>query len=91
MASVTRKFLEHVVPGVLNPLRVLWNEIIGFMFLVIALVTIRPIYQHWQELNAGGDAGTAVRLLMAVVFAMFMLWFGLTSILRARRLSRNKR
>jgi hypothetical protein len=32
--STMGRFVEHVVPGVVRPLRVLWHEIIGFVFIV---------------------------------------------------------
>ncbi len=37
MASVVQKFVSHVMPGVVRPLRVLWNEVIGFLFVVFAV------------------------------------------------------
>ena len=32
MAGIVNKFIGHVMPGVIRPLRVLWNEVIGFLF-----------------------------------------------------------
>ena len=32
------RFMEHVMPGVVRPLRVLWHEIIGFIFIVLAVI-----------------------------------------------------
>ena len=31
MVGKTKQFLSYVVPGVIKPLRVLWNEMIGFI------------------------------------------------------------
>ena len=36
MGELISKFLRHVVPGVVRPLHALWNEVIGFLFIVIA-------------------------------------------------------
>jgi hypothetical protein len=91
MASVTKKFLHHVLPGVVHPLRVLWNEAIAFLFLAVTLATLRPIYKAWQEWDMTNETGAMIRFGMAVIFAMFMLGFGISSYLRARRLSRTKR
>ena len=32
------RFIEHVVPGVVRPMRVLWHEVIGFLFIVLAVI-----------------------------------------------------
>ena len=36
--GMVSKFLGHVVPGVIKPLHALWNQVIGFLFLVFALL-----------------------------------------------------
>ena len=36
MFTLAGKFLHHILPAVARPVRVLWNQFIGFMFLVIA-------------------------------------------------------
>ena len=36
--SKVGRFMEHVVPGVVRPMRVLWHEIIGFLFIVLAVI-----------------------------------------------------
>lgn len=36
--SMAGKFLSHVLPAILRPLRVLWNQVIGFVFLVFAVL-----------------------------------------------------
>src|SRR5690349_12868686 len=33
-----RQFLNHVVPAVVKPARTLWNEVIGFLFLCLAII-----------------------------------------------------
>ena len=34
MGTLVSKFLSHVMPGIVRPLHALWNEVIGFLFLV---------------------------------------------------------
>ena len=38
MGQLISKFLSHVLPGVVRPLHALWNEVIGFLFIVFAVV-----------------------------------------------------
>lgn len=41
MLSTAKRFLGHVVPGVIRPIHILWNQVIGFFFLVLAV--LRPV------------------------------------------------
>ena len=84
---VVKKFLQHVVPGVVKPIRVLWNEVIGFVFLAFAVWTIPSTYRHIRDFN--GDPDSLFRLILTSVFSFMMIYFGVTSFLRARRISRS--
>ena len=85
--SLIRQFLRHVVPGVVKPLRALWNEVIGFVFLALALIPLPKTYRTWQEFNESGDG--MVRLIVSAVFIVMMAAFGIHSFWRARRISRS--
>ena len=37
MFKLAGKFLHHILPGVVRPLHVLWNQVIGFFFLAAGL------------------------------------------------------
>ncbi|HYP08882.1 MAG TPA: hypothetical protein VER03_21810 [Bryobacteraceae bacterium] len=84
---MVKKFLQHVVPGVLKPIRVLWNEVIGFLFLAFAAWTIPSTYRYIREFK--GDPDSLLRLVLSGVFSLIMLFFGVTSFLRARKISRS--
>ena len=84
---MVKKFLQHVLPGVVKPMRVLWNEIIGFVFLAFAVWTIPSAYRHIRDFN--GDPDSLFRLILTSVFSFMMIYFGVTSFLRARRISRS--
>lgn len=88
MGSKIRQFLHHVVPGVIRPLRVLWNEIIGFVFLALAVWAVPSTLRAIREFQ--GDAESFFRILLAGLFAVLMIWFGVGSFLRARRISRSR-
>ena len=87
MVKLARQFLGHVLPGVMRPLRVLWNEIIGFMFVVLACVAAPSIIRNFRDLEK--PDGSLFRLFVAVFFALVMLYFGVTSFLRARKIGRS--
>ena len=84
MGQLIQRFLSHVVPGVVRPLRVLWNELIGFIFLVLAAGAIVESVKSIRQFQ--GDAGSALRVGMTIVFSCVMAYFAITSFLRARYL-----
>ena len=82
-----RKFLTHVMPGIIRPLRVLWNEVIGFIFLVLAIWAVPSAIRSVRQFE--GDAGSFFRVVLSLSFAGLMAYFGIASFLRARRISRS--
>jgi hypothetical protein len=87
MLSLGRKFLSHVIPGVIRPLRILWNEMVGFVFLCLAIISAPKTYQAYQTFN--GEPQGLFRLLLTGLFFVTMLGFGVSSFLRARKISRS--
>ena len=87
MGQLINKFLGHVMPGVVRPLRVLWNEIIGFIFVVLAIWATPSTYRTLREFD--GDAESFFRAILSLSFAAMMAYFGVSSFLRARRISRS--
>lgn len=79
-------FLSHVMPGVVKPMRVLWNEVIGFVFLVLGVVFASGAIRQYRTLTPGEI--TPLKLGLLFVMPALMLYFGVTSFLRARRISR---
>lgn len=77
-----RLLVKHVLPAIWKPIHSLWNEVIGFLFLSLAIIfgvqAVRYIHAH--------DPG---RLFFAGFCTLLMLWFGITSFLRARKISRS--
>jgi hypothetical protein len=80
-------FVSHVVPGVLRPMRVLWNEIIGFLFIVLAVLGIPSLVRALRDLDT--PQGSPARVVLSVLFVLVMAYFGVTSFLRARRINRS--
>jgi hypothetical protein len=87
-----REFLKHVIPAVIKPLHCLWNEIIGFLFLCFAVVFGFKTARYAIDFARAADpdaAGSLVRLAIAGFCTLVMGWYGLSSFLRARRISRS--
>jgi hypothetical protein len=83
MLSTAKKFLGHVVPGVVRPIHILWNQVIGFFFIVLALLPAHSIWRDW------GKADAVPRLALEIPFALVMAIFGIHSFLRARKISKS--
>jgi len=81
------QFFAHVVPGVIRPLKILWNEVIGFFFMVLAVLPIPSTVRHVREFD--GHPDTLFRAALPVIFEAFMFYFGITSFLKARKISKS--
>jgi hypothetical protein len=86
MLSAAGKFVKTVVPGVIRPLRVLWNEMIGFVFLVFSVLAGGSAFRAWRQFDGSSDA--VMRLALAGFFAFVMAYFGVSSFFRARKINR---
>lgn len=81
------RFVGHVVPGVVKPLHILWNEVIGFFFFVFAVLPARALYRDWRAFSQSGD--NLGKLMMEAIWVLVMVYFGISSFLRARKISRS--
>ncbi|MBI5281778.1 MAG: hypothetical protein HY858_08870 [Candidatus Solibacter usitatus] len=84
-----RKFIQSFLPAVIKPLHSLWNQMIGFLFLVIGLVAIRPTwirYSHWT--SDKGEFSDLAAFICGAIFVALGLGFGLHGFWKARRISR---
>ena len=85
--SKVGRFLEHVVPGVVRPLRVLWNEIIGFVFLCLAAWAVPSAIRNVRSMQTQ-ESGLG-RVVLSIGFFGLMAYFAISSFLRARKISRS--
>jgi hypothetical protein len=87
-----REFVRHVVPAVLKPARTLWNEVIGFFFLCLAVLfgsgAVKS-YMAFTKASPDQATGDLIRLLMASFCTLIMLYYGISSFRRARKISRS--
>ena len=87
-----REFVKHIVPAVLKPARTLWHEVIGFVFICFAVVFGFKAVRLYLDFSRGaGEAARAdfVRFMIAAFCTLLMLYFGVTSFLHARKISRS--
>jgi hypothetical protein len=75
-------FLKHVLPAIVKPAHALWNEVIGFLFLCIAGIFGIQAVRSWIH----GDMG---RMLLAAFCTLLLGGYGVSSFLRARKISRS--
>jgi hypothetical protein len=76
-----RLLVKHVLPAVWRPIHSLWNEVIGFLFLCLAIIfgfqAVRHLHEHdW-------------RVYIAFPIIFLLVWFGIDAFLRARKISRS--
>jgi hypothetical protein len=82
-----RLFFFHMVPAIVRPIRTLWHEIIGFFFLAFAAWALTRCLPMIREFN--GDAESFFKIILAALFVGLMGYYGITSFLRARKISRS--
>ena len=83
MFALSKQLFVHVFPRVVRPLHILWNQIIGFFFLVLAAGPIPSAIRSYRDPNG------MPRLVMSMVFILIMAGFAISSFLRARKISRS--
>jgi len=66
----------------MKPARTLWNEVIGFLFLCLAIIFgFNGVRAYLADEPA--------KLFLAAPLTLIMGWFGISSFLRARKISRS--
>ncbi len=80
-------FARHVLPAAIRPARTLWNEVIGFLFVVFAFGA--GSYCVRAALDFRGDPASLIRMFLSGIFFVVMLYYGVTSFRKARRISRS--
>jgi ABC-type dipeptide/oligopeptide/nickel transport system permease subunit len=81
-----RKFAQHVVPEVVRPARVIWNQAIGAIFLLFALLFLGNAAKYFQDLHTDSRNGLAFGF--STFLGLVMAAFALASFLKARKIAR---
>ena len=81
--ALARQFVGHVLPAVMRPLRIVWNQVIGFFFLVLAAAALPRVIHSAREFD--GEPQSVFRLVLSGIFIACMTGFGVHSFWRAHR------
>ena len=84
-ADSARRFTTHVVPEVIRPARVVWNQAIGFLFFVLAVPAALKGLQLYRNLDT--DPKGSFGIMISAIFVAVMVSFGISSFLKARRIA----
>ncbi len=79
-------FARHTLPVAIRPVRILWNQLIGVTFLLLAMAPAP--YEYKALKNFTGDGASWWRLVLSGVFTAVMLAYGISSFLKARKIAR---
>ena len=82
-----RKFFQHVLPGIIRPLHILWNEVIGFVFVVFAVIAGFRALKEIRQFD--GDGQSVFAVIVTAFFSLLMAFYGFTSFRKARRISKS--
>jgi hypothetical protein len=80
MFAVAKKFYQHVIPGIIRPIHIVWNQAIGFVFIVLAVVFGVRVVRGHEPLGIQVVAG---------LFVLLIAWFGISSFWKARKISKS--
>jgi hypothetical protein len=83
----SRRFLGFVVPAVVKPAHTLWHEILGFLFVLMAIGFVFSGFRAIRQFD--GSAGAVLRLAMLAIGVCLLGGYGISSFLRARKISRS--
>lgn len=89
MSDILSRFVKHVVPGVIHPIRIIWNQVIGFVFLVFAAWPVSSAIKDIMKFDGSGEH--LIRIGFTLIFAAVLGYFGVTSFWRARQIGRRLR
>ena len=81
-----KRFATHVVPEVVRPARVIWNQAIGALFFVLAIPALVKAVQLYRDLKTD-PSKSSFGLLLAAIFVTVMVIFGIASFVKARRIA----
>lgn len=84
---MVKRFLTTVIPSVLKPLQVLWNQLLGFLFLAFGVIAGSRVIRIWLKEEWTGDDLAAI--LLGGGLAAVLLLYGLHAVFRARKIARS--
>lgn len=80
MFSLVKSFFSHVMPSIVRPIHILWNQVIGFVFIVLAVVF------GYRVLRGNESFGLQI---VGAAFVILIGWYGISSFWKARKISKS--
>ncbi len=74
------------MPEVMRPARVIWNQAIGAIFIVLAVPALLKAVQVYREMKPD-DTRSLFVLILSVVFCVVMFSFAIASFRKAKRIA----
>jgi uncharacterized membrane protein len=87
--SHAQKFAQHVVPEVVRPARIIWNQAIGGIFVLFAVMFFGNAFRYLDSKT--GVISNPIGLGFSLFLGLIMAIFGVSSFLKARRIGRRVR
>ena len=87
MLSLGKKLIQHILPSVFKPIHILWNQLIAFAFLLLAVAVVPSAYRTIREFD--GEPKSIFRVALSCTFGILMIYFSLASFFKARRISKS--
>ncbi len=81
-----RQFATHVVPEVVRPARILWNQAIGAVFLLFALMFFGYAVTYFHKLHT--ESANPLALTFSLFLGVVMAFFGISSFRKAKGIGR---
>jgi len=75
-------FGQYVLPSVVKPIHSRWHEVLGFVFLAFAGIATWKVARNSATMSPG-------RLAIIIPFIVVTAAYGVSSFLKARRISRS--
>ena len=87
MWGAVKAFFSTAIPGVIRPLRILWNEMIAFLFAVFAIILGFQVFRDFTRLD--GSSGKLGKMVLLAIFAFVMAAYAIQSFMRSKKISRS--
>ncbi len=84
--GIVSEFRRHIVPTVIKPLRVVWNQSISFLFLALTVIGAVMVYKEYHRRN---DLDAVLALVVGGLFVGMMAFYAISSLVKAHRISRS--
>ncbi len=79
---IAGQFIKHVFPAVVKPAMSLWNQVIGFIFIVLGVSFGFTALRYARH-------GETFQTVVSGIATLIMGYYGVSSFLRARKISRS--